>query len=138
MNGLQHYKIMDLSKGGNNILGQPRDYSGRSERKKHAKPGQHIMNKNESKLLRKLMHDTEMTEKELREHKKYRKMLSDAQKVPVAKMTDGERMKKNIMKDITKEFKLAKEHPIVVEEFKNRWNEYISGKSHWFRIRLGI
>ena len=48
----------DKSKGGNNILGQPRDYSKRNERKRHANPEQHIPNKKEAMLLRKLMSKT--------------------------------------------------------------------------------
>lgn len=130
--------MIDLSIGGNDILGQSRDYSKRGERKKHANPGEHILNKNESKLLRKLMSETELTEKELREHKKYRKMLSDAQKVPVARLSELEKNKRDTMKEITKELKLAKEHPTVVEEFNRRWNIYISKISGWYKKKLGL
>ncbi len=130
--------MIDKSIGGNDILGRPREYSGRGERKKHAKPGEHIMNKNESRLLRKLMSDTELTEKELREHKKYRKMLSDAQKVPASKLSELERFQRNMMKEITKELKLAKEHPKVVVAFKIEWDKYVSRISSWHKTQLGL
>jgi len=47
---------------------------------KHVDPSIHVMNKDESKALRKLMSETGMTEDEIREIKKYRKLLSEAQK----------------------------------------------------------
>jgi hypothetical protein len=87
------------------------------ERKKYAKPGEHIPNKNEAKFLRKIMSETGMSEEEVRAHKTYRKMLSEAQKVPAAKKTDDQKRLDNIMKRVTKSLKLAKEHPKVQEEF---------------------
>lgn len=101
-----------------------------SEKKRHALPGVHIMNKNESKLLRKLMSETGMTEKEIREHKKYRKMLSEAQKVPAALRDKRQKAKDKVMKKVTMELKLAKEHPDVVAEFKKRWELYKKTNSY--------
>lgn len=94
-------------------------------KKKYAVPGVHIMMKKEAKLLRKLMSDTGMTEIQLRAHKKYRKMLSDAQKVPPAKKTDYQREYDYQMRNVTRKLKLAKEHPLVQAEFKKRWAEFI-------------
>lgn len=47
--------------------------------KKLLSPDVHKMNKNEGKLLRRLMAETGMNEEEVRSIKKYRKQLSDAQ-----------------------------------------------------------
>lgn len=126
----------NLSKGGNNVLGQPRDNSKRALRKFHSDG--HVPNKNEAKLLRKLMSETGMSEAELRKDKKYRVMLSQAQKVPAAKTSPLVKIKKTIMKDVTKELKLAKEHPLVQAEFKTRWNKWASNLSSSRKLRLGI
>jgi hypothetical protein len=92
-------------------------------KKLYAKPGVHVPNKNEGKLLRKLMAESGLTEKQVREHKKYRKMLSDAQKDgTIAKQHIYDKRKKACLKQITKELKLAKEHPLVIEEFNKRWD----------------
>ena len=68
----------------------------------------HIPNKNEAKKLRQLMAETGLKEEELRKYKKYRKILSDAQKPEVKKKSNP------ILKSITQELKLAKEHPKVL------------------------
>lgn len=85
----------------------------------NAPAGVHIMNKNESKMLRKLMSETGLTEVELREQKKYRKMLSDAQK-EVGKKSRFLRRAESMLKSVTKELKLPNEHPLVVEAFDKR------------------
>jgi len=95
-----------------------------SEKKRHAPAGVHIMNKNEFRLMRKLMSETGLSEKEIRAHKKYRKMLSEAQKVPAATKGKLQKAKNKVMKQVTRDLKLAKEHPAVVEEFNKRWNEF--------------
>ena len=94
-------------------------------KKKYAVPGVHIMMKKESKVLRKLKKETGLTETQIRAHKKYRKMLSDAQKVPPAKKTDYQREYDRQMKNVTRDLKLAKENPLVQAEFKKRWAEFI-------------
>jgi hypothetical protein len=45
----------------------------------------HAPNKNESKELRRIMAKTHLTEEQVREHPKYRRQLSKAQKVPEKK-----------------------------------------------------
>lgn len=82
----------------------------------------HLPNKNEAKLLRKIKAETGMNEKEIRSIYKYRKMLSDASKKEGSK-TERERRLIWLMKSITKELKLPKEHPIVLEKFWNKINE---------------
>lgn len=87
----------------------------------------HMPNKNESKVLRRIMSETGLSEKEVREHKKYRKELSTAQKV---KDNPKSHLKGYlyILKQVTRELKLPKEHPDViklylyrVEETKKSW-----------------
>lgn len=94
-----------------------------SKRKRYAKPGEHIPNSNEAKMLRRLMSQTGLTEKELREHKKYRKMLSSAQKQKGDK-TKYERKGIWILKYVLRELKLPKEHPLVLVKLKEKMNEY--------------
>ena len=76
--------------------------------------GVHIMNKNEAKECRRLMSETGLSEKELREHKVYRRLLSDAQKKGAKELDyygKHNRTKKRLMKQATKLSGLAKEHP---------------------------
>jgi len=93
----------------------------------------HVMNKNESKLCRKLMSQTGLTEKEVREHKKYRILLSEAQKAGSKELgyyDKKKRTRKRYMKAATKQTGLAKEHPTTQEKFKElmradgRWLHY--------------
>lgn len=95
----------------------------RELRKKHS-GGKHVPNKNEAKLLRKLMSQTGMSEKELREHKKYRKMLSGEQKKEGPGKTYQETVNNFVMKQVTRELKLAKEHPKTKAVFKVKLEEY--------------
>ena len=85
-----------------------------------------LINKNEARLLRKLMSQTGMSEKELREHKKYRKMLSEEQKKKGKGKTPREMIETFVMKQVTRELKLAKEHPKTKELYRKRLNEYIA------------
>jgi len=98
----------------------------------YATKGVHIMNKNEAKLLRKLKKDTGLSEEEIRSHKKYRKMLSDAQVAGTkSDKTSLEKVERDIMKEVTRELKLAKEHPKCIELF----NEKVRERSWHFHIR---
>lgn len=83
----------------------------------------HVMNKNESSLCRKLMSQTGLSEKELREHKKYRKMLSDAQKKG-EKGAYRNKYIEHIWKQVTQQTKLAKEHPISINLFRYKLKEH--------------
>ncbi len=100
----------------------------------NAPKGKHIMNKNEGKLCRKLMAETGLTEEELREDKKYRKMLSAAQKEgTVAKRHPLQKLKDDIMKSCTKELGLAKEHPKTKELYAQKVRDLQS--KGWWRPR---
>lgn len=55
-------------------------YNRRHQIKRQASPDVHIMNKDEAKTLRRLKAQTGLTEDQLRVEKKYRKILSEAQK----------------------------------------------------------
>lgn len=85
-------------------------------------PNVHFMNKNESKLLRKLKKQTGLSEPEIRAIKKYRVMLSTAQKQGTkSKTTVQEKRRRyfNSMKNaISKELNLPVWHPEVEIKFK--------------------
>lgn len=76
--------------------------------------GEHVMMKPEAKVMRRLQAETGLSEEEIRSHKKYRKMLSDAQKNPEGS-SDAKRAAKRLLKGVTRELKLAKAHPDVVK-----------------------
>lgn len=98
------------------------NYSDKRRVRKAFAGGEHVPNKNEAKLLRKLMAETKLSEEEIRSIKKYRIMLSEAQdKGEKPTKTDKEKHKERIMKSVTKKLKLAKEHPLVIEEFNKEW-----------------
>jgi len=102
-----------------------RDYRDdpRAKRKRHAKPGEHIMNKDEGKLMRRLKNDTGLTEKEIRAIKKYRVMLSEAQTVGTKpKMTELEKARKEVMRHVCCKLSLSREHPDVIKEYRKEWN----------------
>lgn len=95
--------------------------------------GVHVMNKNESKLCRRLMSETGLGEEELRGHKKYRIMLSKAQKAGSIELdyyAKHNRTKKRLMKQATKRTGLAIGHPETQKIYKeivkstNRWWHY--------------
>lgn len=90
-----------------------------SKRKQMAPPGVHVPNKNEAKILRKIMSETGLSEEEVRSHKKYRIELSKAQKKKGDKSREERRLL-SILKSITRELKLPKEHPLVKEEYLKR------------------
>jgi uncharacterized protein (DUF169 family) len=94
---------------------------------KHAKKGVHFMNKNEAKLCRKLMAETGLTEEELRTHKTYRVQLSAAQKEgEKAKNHKIDKFKRKVMKEVTKELKLAKEHPDCIALYKEKMEKRLN------------
>mgnify|MGYP000096937774 CR=1 FL=1 len=93
----------------------------------NAPAGVHVMNKNESTALRKLKKQTGLTEEELRKEKKYRKVLSEAQKEK-GKKNYFDRLVINIVKKVTKETKLPVQHP----EFKEKLNEELNRRKHWY------
>ena len=101
-------------------------------RNKNAPVAIHIMNKDESKVLRRLMSEIGMTEEEVRTHKKYRKMLSDAQVKGQKRLRSrNQKLKDMVMKDITRELKLSKEHPKVIERYKVAIKGYEKALRRW-------
>lgn len=96
-------------------------YTKRQRIKAAAPANVHLPNTNEAKMLRKIRAETGLSEIEVRNIKKYRKMLSEAQDVGERELTVDEMREKysaSIYKTITKRLKLAKEHPLVVAEYK--------------------
>jgi hypothetical protein len=85
----------------------------------------HHPNKDEAKLLRKLMADTGLTEEEIRSHKKYRKMLSHAQKKSEeSKYSEKYKLYRDIVDKACIRTKLANQHPKTIKEIENIINEY--------------
>lgn len=96
------------------------------KKQKAIENGVHLMNKNESKKLRQIMKQTGLTKEEILKVKEYRVMLSEAQDRGEKELSyhdKREKQKKRILKLITKRLKLAKEHPLVVSEFKEKLRE---------------
>tara|TARA_R110000796_G_scaffold161858_2_gene278639 strand:- start:953 stop:1345 length:393 start_codon:yes stop_codon:yes gene_type:complete len=88
--------------------------------------GVHIMNKDESKVMRKLKSQTGLSEEEIRKVKKYRVMLSEAQKSGEKQKRNGqEKLEAALMKRVTKRLKLPKEHPIVQLEYAKAVKEQV-------------
>ncbi len=90
--------------------------------------GGHILNKNESALLRKLMSETGKTEEEIREIYKYRKALSTAAK-PVPS-TYEERQKKYYRYVIRRACNLSGKypsHPETLEQLRKLMGIYGRG-----------
>lgn len=96
----------------------------------------HYPNRNESKVLRKLMSQTGLTEKEIREHKKYRVELSKAQTAKGDK-SELQRLGLRILKNVLRELKLPKEHPKVLERLKieiERSQGYYGWRGYMLRL----
>lgn len=105
-------------------------YNKRHKRKKLAPKDKHIPNKAEAKLLRSLMSKHKLTEEEIRLHKKFRKELSEEQNknAPKSRYLKGHKMMLKLLKRVTKDLKLAKEHPKVREKLIFDIEQIISGR----------
>lgn len=99
---------------------------------KDVDPSIHVMNKNERKALRQLKAKTGESEEIIRQRKVNRKILSQAQKQTGDK-TPLERSLLRIQKEVTKELKLPKEHPLVKEALINKFNEKRNQPFTWSR-----
>lgn len=115
-------------------------YSKRDKRKKTASPDKHISDKNEARVLRKIMSQTGMTESEIRSIPKYRSILSKSEKrvIDIDLQNSNHRTYKfleKLMKNVTRDLKLPKEHPSVVAEFKKRVED---NKNNWSRYSFGL
>lgn len=94
----------------------------------------HLPNKNEAKELRRLMSENNMSEKQIRAIPVFRKLLAMAREKKGTK-SELDRRLLIILKDITKEVKLPKSHPIVVERFKTELNNIKEGKGNYAHSR---
>jgi len=78
-------------------------------------PEKHFPNKNESKKLRQIMSETGLTEEKIREDKKYRIELSNAQKEGLnAKHNQVDKWYLNRVKDACKITGLVPRHPNTI------------------------
>jgi hypothetical protein len=97
------------------------------------KTGPHIPNKDEAKLLRRIMSETNMSEDEVRGIKKYRKLLSDESKKG-SKYKGGrffgiKHSVESLWKMVTKRTGLVREHPV---------SKYVFNKLLGDKIRYSV
>ena len=86
----------------------------------------HYPNQDENKLLRRLMSETGLTEEEIRNHKKYRRMLSQAATKNIRNQDNVDRRFKKIVKEVCRELKLKKEQHETIDEIKKYSGEGIA------------
>ena len=109
----------------------PAEYGTKHQTRRYQR-GEHVMNKNESTVMRRLQSETGLSEEEVREHKKYRKMLSAAQSANTyAPGAQGERAAKRLLKRVTRSLKLAKRHPDTIAAAMKSAEEYNARWSNW-------
>jgi hypothetical protein len=101
-------------------------------------PNEHIPNKDESKLLRKLKKETGMSENEIREIKKYRIMLSDAQKQSqIRKHSRDVRWCRKMIKFACSKTGLAPQHPDTIKALQEELNYRYTYNHHpWSMTRI--
>ena len=93
----------------------------------------HYPNKDEAALLRKLMAENGLSEDEVRSIKKYRKMLTDAQKSgEKRKRCTQEKFYKDLIKSACKETGLVPQHPKTLEVLQTKIDEAVYNRRNWF------
>jgi len=107
-------------------------------RKLQFHPDKHISNKDESKLLRKLMNETSLSEVEIRGIKKYRIMLSDAQKQSqIRKYSRDVKWCRNMIKIACRKTSLVPQHPETIKVLQEVLNNYYGfGHYPWSMSRI--
>lgn len=99
----------------------------------------HYPNKDEAKELRKIMRSTGLSEKEVREDKKYRKMLSDAQKSgQKSKHTLQEKWCYMIAKKACRTTGLPREHPETIKALNELLVDASKGGGYYGRSRTWL
>jgi hypothetical protein len=79
-------------------------------------PSKHYPNKNEAQELRKIMASTGLSEEEVRQDAKYRKVLADAQKQgQKAKRTETQKTFQKLIKEACKQTGLVPQHPETIK-----------------------
>lgn len=96
------------------------DYDDRNSYVRPILINEHVPMKKESKVLRRLMSQTGLTEPQLREHKKYRVMLSQTQKSPRSKYDHFEPDRRYI--------KLLLNHAIDHLQATSPWDVRVQGQ----------
>lgn len=90
-------------------------------------PNKHIPNKLESKLLRKLMSENNLTEEDIRGDIKYRRMLAEASKLN--KTTINKKISNwyyKLIKKACRESKLVPQHQKTIDILQTILNNYVS------------
>lgn len=97
-------------------------------------PTKHYPNKDEARELRKIMASTGLSEKEIREDKKYRKLLSEAQKSgEKPKHTPQQKWCYMIAKKACKTTGLPREHPETIKVLNELLREANGGGGYYGR-----
>lgn len=95
----------------------------KKSRKIETDSSKHYPNKDEAALLRKLIQSTGLSEEEIRKVKKYRKMLSEAQKQGQKAKTDPQtKWYQDKIKEACKETGLVPQHPKTIEALERILN----------------
>ena len=106
--------------------------------KKLLRTGDHVPNSNEKKVIRRIMSQTGLSEQEIMDIKKYRIEISDAKKE--SSLSEYQKIKKRLLKQVTKELKLPKEHPKTFIRYNEVWIDYWKPRMHkwarWFQVFL--
>lgn len=93
----------------------------------------HYPNKDEASLLRKIITETGLSEEEVRDIKKYRVMLSDAQKQgQKPKRSEAKKHYQNMIKDACKQTGLVPQHPDTLKVLDEM---LASGSKYGYRRR---
>ena len=100
-------------------------------------PTKHYPNKDEAKLLRKIMSDTGLTEEEVRAIKKYRVVLSEAQKKgnEYKYSSKNKRFYRWKLKQACRETKLPKEHPDTIKALQKILDNASNSSYCWWGLR---
>lgn len=99
----------------------------------------HYPNNDEASLLRKIIVDSGLTEDEVRSIKKYRIMLSEAQKQSqLPKRNSVKKFYQGLIKDACKKTGLVPQHPETIKVIDELIKKYQSGrKRFWYSYNIG-
>lgn len=107
-------------------------YNSKKIRKIENDPTKHYPNKNEASLLRKIMSETGLSEKEVREIKKYRKMLAEAAKSSEKSITNAQtKFYRDCIKRACQQTGLVPQHPKTMEALQHILDNY--NNSFWHK-----
>lgn len=104
---------------------------GKKAEKIRKDPTKHYPNKNEAKLLRKIMSETGLTEDEVRSEKHYRVLLSAAQKVGETGKKNDVKIYREFIKEACKKTGLVPQHPETIRALTLILEDHKAALSCW-------